>query len=86
MRCNGKRDNFTREDLLAAARVAGIKKAGEIIDEVLQCVSKWKSYADQAGLPEVQAGWIMKRFRLDSLRESGTGAKPKGVSSSTLNM
>jgi serine/threonine-protein kinase HipA len=86
MRCNGKRDNFTREDLLAAARVAGIKKPGEIIDEVLQGVSKWKSYADQAGLPEMQADWIMKRFRLNSLRESGTGAKPQGVSSSTLKM
>ena len=54
MSVNGKRDNFARDDLLAFAAVAGIKKkqANEMIDHVLSSVEKWPDFAEQAELSE----------------------------------
>jgi serine/threonine-protein kinase HipA len=42
---NGKRSNITRQDLMAVAKRMNIKKAEQIIDEVVGIVSDWKSYA-----------------------------------------
>jgi serine/threonine-protein kinase HipA len=42
---NGKRDNFVKEDLLQVARKADIKKAKEIIQQIIDVVSNWKIYA-----------------------------------------
>jgi len=43
---NGKRDNFTRNDLLAFAKSMNIKKAQRIIDEIQNTVNNWKNYAN----------------------------------------
>ncbi len=43
---NGKRDQITKEDLLATAKSVGIKKAAELIDEVNSVVARWKDFAD----------------------------------------
>lgn len=43
---NGKRKDFTRNDLLIVAKSMNIKKADHIITEINNIVSNWKSYAN----------------------------------------
>jgi serine/threonine-protein kinase HipA len=54
MTMNGKRDNFTLDDFNACAKKASMKRgrAVKIVSEVQATVSKWKSFAEQAGLPD----------------------------------
>ena len=47
---NGKRENFTREDLIEVGRSIRNKKAVEIIDQITNTVHKWHYYADKAGV------------------------------------
>lgn len=47
MSLNGKRDDFTRKDLLAPAEKFK-KEANQIIDEVVEIVSQWPKYAKEA--------------------------------------
>lgn len=47
---NGKRENFTRDDILSLARKMNIKKSIEIIDEINGIVQNWKHYADLTGV------------------------------------
>ncbi len=44
---NGKRTNFTKDDLLIIGKSIKNKKAAEIIQEIGAVVSKWKIYADE---------------------------------------
>ena len=55
MTMNGKRDNFSLEDFNACAKTASMKRgrAAKIVAEVQATVSQWKSFAEQAGVPEV---------------------------------
>ena len=46
---NGKRDDFTRKDLLAPAEKFK-KEANQIIDEVVEIISQWPKYAKEAGV------------------------------------
>ena len=66
MSVNGKRDNFTREDLITFATVAGIKKkqAREMIDQVLTSVEKWSEFAELAELSEERMVQIRNSHRL----------------------
>jgi len=50
---NGKRENFTREDLLGAAKLLSnfTKEAKNIIEHSLDVVSQWESYARIAEVP-----------------------------------
>ncbi len=54
MTMNGKRDNFTLDDFTTCAKKASMKRgrAAKIVSEVQATVSKWKSFAEQAGLPD----------------------------------
>ncbi len=54
MTLNGKRDGFTIEDFKACAETASMKRgrAGKIVAEVQATVSKWGSFAEQAGVPD----------------------------------
>ncbi len=54
MMINGKRANFTREDLLKLASFAGIKKikANKMIDNTSSVFSEWESYASKAGVDD----------------------------------
>lgn len=54
MTLNGKRGNFTLEDFNACAKTASMKRgrAAKIVAEVQATVSKWKSFADKAGVPD----------------------------------
>lgn len=53
MTMNGKRDHFTMEDFNACARAASMKRGrdAKIVAEVQAVVSKWRSFAEQAGVP-----------------------------------
>jgi len=54
---NNKRRDITRDDLLAVAAHMNIKKAKEIIEQVREVNSRWKEYAQEAGVtaPQINA-------------------------------
>ena len=54
MTMNGKRGDFTLEDFNACAKAASMKRgrAAKIVAEVQAAASKWKSFADKAGVPD----------------------------------
>ena len=47
---NGQRINISKSDMLELAINVGVKKADDIIEEVLTIIKKWKKYADQANV------------------------------------
>lgn len=63
MRVNGKRDHFTLEDLLVAARAADVKHPRRILEEVRASLDQWLHFAETAGLQEAQAHGIQAHFR-----------------------
>ena len=67
MSINGKRDNFEREDLLALAKMAGIKKtqANEMIDRVLESVRRWPDFAEIAGVLDKHRTDIQASHRIN---------------------
>jgi len=66
MTMNGKRDNFTQEDFNACARTSSMKRgrAAKIVAEVQATVSKWGSFAETAGVPEVVREKIQRTLNL----------------------
>ena len=58
MTINGRRDDFTRDDLRAVARFAGLKRGrGDVIlREVTEVVAEWPRIADEVGVEEADAG------------------------------
>ncbi len=64
MSVNGKRDSFERSDLLQVAQSMNIKKAKEIIEEIVASVSRWPIYADECGISETQIKKIADTHRL----------------------
>lgn len=64
MLINGKSADIKKEDLLAAAIDAGIKKgeATAYEEQVLGAISKWLSFAETAGLSEEKAEKIKKQL------------------------
>jgi serine/threonine-protein kinase HipA len=69
MTVNGKRDHFTMDDLEACAKTASMKRgrAKTIVSEVLETVSRWRDYADQAGISPAWRDQIQQRLRLNDL-------------------
>ena len=65
MSVNGKRDGFERDDLIALAGAAGIKKARaeQMINRVIDVVRRWHDYAQEAGVNEEQARQIRTAHR-----------------------
>jgi serine/threonine-protein kinase HipA len=64
MSANNKREDFTREDLLAVARNMGIKNALSIVDQVAAVVYNWGQYASEAGVKEGHKVKIAKNLHL----------------------
>jgi len=66
MSMNGKRDDFTMDDFRACAKVASMKRrrAETIVNEVRESVSRWKGYAEEAGVPVPVRNQIQKTLRL----------------------
>ena len=68
MTMNGKRDHFTKEDFDTCAKVASMKRgrAAKIVADVQATVAKWKTFADQAGVPDVVRENIQRTLNLKS--------------------
>lgn len=64
MTINGKRDGFTREDLLAVGRSIGLARPAEVLDEIVETVSRWPGFARDAGVPNARAQEIGAQHRL----------------------
>ena len=65
MSINGKRENIKREDILELSKNMNIKKAGRIIDQVVESVSKWKYFGKEAGVSNEQISAIEKTLVLN---------------------
>ena len=61
---NGKRDRFTREDLLSPASQYGIKNAPELMERVIHAVREWPRQAKNAGVDPDLAKTIQATHRL----------------------
>ncbi len=70
MTLNGKRDAFTLADFKACAKAASMKRgrAEAIIGEVQQVVSRWRDYAQAAGVPTPWRKQIQATLRLGVYR------------------
>jgi serine/threonine-protein kinase HipA len=64
MTINGKRDDFSRSDLLAVGKSFGVRRAGDVLDAIVATASRWKEFADEAGVPAEVARSIAKTHRL----------------------
>ncbi|GHT18103.1 toxin HipA [Bacteroidia bacterium] len=65
MSAHGQRDDFTRSDLLQVANAMNIKKANDIINEVIASVAKWTKLATELDIPKKLVENIAKTHRLD---------------------
>jgi len=65
MSVNGKRDGFERDDLLALARAADIKKARaeQMLNGVIEVVRRWPDFAKKAGVDDSQVKKIQASQR-----------------------
>lgn len=50
MSLNGKRDNFTKEDLVALGESISLPKPDEVINDVIRAVDNWPEYANNAAV------------------------------------
>ena len=68
MTLNGKRDHFSLEDFKACAKAASMKRgrAETILREVQTTVSRWRDYADEAGVNPIHRDQIHHTLRLDA--------------------
>lgn len=66
MSMNGKRDQFTAEDLKTCGQTVALKRgqAERILEEIVTSVSNWRDYAAQAGVSEQQCDGIQNALRL----------------------
>lgn len=66
MTMNAKRDNFRLEDFNACARTASMKRgrAAAIVADVQATVSKWRSFAEVAGVPDFVGDKIQRTLNL----------------------
>lgn len=65
MSVNGKRDGFGREDLIALANVAGIKKApaNAMVDRTIEIMRRWPDFAQKAGVEDARMAQIQASLR-----------------------
>ena len=64
MTINGKRDEFTKEDLLSVAASSDLKGADNVIKDVLAAVKQWPDFATQAGINDKRIKRIEKLHRV----------------------
>ncbi|MGH1346044.1 MAG: type II toxin-antitoxin system HipA family toxin [Nannocystales bacterium] len=67
----GKRNDFTRDDLMTFASTSGLKpaRAKQAIEHVVSSVERWNEHAEQAGVEPSDVSRVAKTFRL-GLRSS----------------
>ncbi len=64
MSINGKFDNITRDDLLDFAKRNNIKDAGETIDMIIECASRWPTIARECEVPQKMIDAIANEMSL----------------------
>jgi serine/threonine-protein kinase HipA len=64
MSINGKRDEFSRQDLIAIGESISLPNAEKVIDEIKQVVSQWPVYAKQAGVRKKLIEGVAQHHRL----------------------
>lgn len=64
MSANGKRDHFTREDLIAIGDSISLPKPEDIIDKVVSAVAQWDTFANTAGVRTDISNEIKAHHRL----------------------
>lgn len=66
MSLNGKRDGFSRDDLIAFGETSGLKraKANAILDQVISAMKVWPDVASEVGVPDQRIDQIGKAHRL----------------------
>ena len=64
MTINGKRDHFTRQDLVQVAENNDLKKPEKLIGEVMSAVERWPDFANEAGVGTQKIEAITKDHRL----------------------
>lgn len=66
MSLNGKRDQFSRDDLLSVASQVGDfqSEAKRVIEQVCDIVAQWPQYAEQAGVPASLKAEVWDNVRL----------------------
>jgi len=74
MTINGKRDDFTMADLIAVGESINISKSAEIIEEIIDCVSRWEDFAKEADVSTDRIRKIREAHRLHL--ETGPGQSP----------
>jgi len=62
---NGKYDNFTKDDLVDFARTFGIKKAKNILEEVITAVNQWSRIAAELDIPQEKIQYINDHLRIN---------------------
>jgi len=65
MSVGGKRDGFTRADLVKAADDFGIRQPGEVIDAVTDSVSKWLEISGDLNVPDSRISSVRAIHGLD---------------------
>ena len=64
MTLNGKRDNFTLQDIIAVGESISIPKPQTVIREVRDSVERWPEFAQKAGVSKQRTHEIRKYHRL----------------------
>ena len=64
MSINGKRDDFSKKDLLAVAGQFGIRNAVAIMEQTAEVVAAWPRLADEEEVPHELRAAVQKSFRL----------------------
>ncbi len=63
MTVNGKRDHFTKEELIYTGKSISISRPEEIMNEVITAVGKWSKFAKKAGVNKNTSLTIKKQHR-----------------------
>lgn len=63
MTVNGKREGFVYDDLIAVADEMNIKKGSQIIDQIVEVVSRWREFAKAVGVEINQIEAISRTHR-----------------------
>ena len=64
MSVNGKRDHFTKEDLLSVGESISLSRPAEIVDEMIAVVDRWPEFAKDAGVKKEAVIDISKHHRI----------------------
>jgi serine/threonine-protein kinase HipA len=64
MSINGKRDHFTRQDLIDVAHSNDLKNPEKVIADVIKAVEQWPTFAAEAGVSQQKIDAISKDHRL----------------------